>query len=39
MTITAWLAMEQPDTIVGPDHPCILTDEHGYAVLYTPLIP
>jgi len=37
VSITQWLAIEEPDG--PPDHACILADEHGYAVLYTPLIP
>lgn len=35
MTITQWLQIEQPDAPSTQAH--ILADEHGFAVLYTPL--
>ena len=39
MSITQWLEIEEPDTPAIPDQAYILADEHGYALLYTPLIP
>lgn len=36
MSISQWLRIEEPDDHTGPDRFCILTDEHGYALLYTP---
>jgi len=36
MTIQEWLDLEVPDDVVGPDHTCIISDGHGYAMLYTP---
>ena len=36
MSITQWLEIEEPD-VAGPSQACIVSDEHGHAVLYTPL--